>query len=120
MKNTLIKNFILPIYANKNNIIFECEPLDGLNDRYISMLSGFHLKELYLIEEDDSCFCGIRANHFCVEYGFSEYFLTDDPDREFDKLILITANHEGIRAMTLLKVPSEVAVPIFFAKWNNY
>lgn len=100
MQQEFIKRLIESVYADKENILFEKLRLKELSEANIFDLDGFHLTELYLLETNDDYFCGIRANHFCVEYGWSETFQNED---QCD-LILITANHKGIRTMTLLKL----------------
>lgn len=101
MQGDLLKKLISSVYANRDNILLQCAWLDELEADQLKFLEGFHMQELYLLEENDDYFCGIRANHFCVEYGFSEYIQEAGKDCS---LILITANHKGNRAMTLLKI----------------
>ena len=52
-----------------------------------------------MIVLNDDYFCGIRANHFVIEFGQSEYYEGD--------LVLITANHKGTRALTLIDISNE-------------
>lgn len=61
-----------------------CEPLEC-----------FHMKEVYLVERDDDYFCGIRADHFCVEIGTTE----EDPlgNVRDHTYCVVTANHKGQR-----------------------
>lgn len=53
------------------------------------------MNEIDLLILNDNYFCGLRAEHFCIEYGYSE--------ADSDGRILISANHKGIRLMTLLR-----------------
>lgn len=52
------------------------------------------MRKMFLLERDDDYFAGIRASHFCIEVGINEF----GPGIFY----LITANHKGCRAMTLL------------------
>lgn len=103
MQGNLLKHLVGLIYAQQQNILFDHCTFGEIDEGYIDVLEGFHLQELYLIEENDDRFCGIRANHFCVEYVYSEHFV-DNKDQNPLPLLLITANHKGTRMMTLLKL----------------
>lgn len=81
----------------KNNIIFQSKKIDELSQDDINELNNFHMQEIFLVYKNDEYFCGIRANHFCIEYGWSENY----DDRT---IILITANHKAIRMMTMIYV----------------
>lgn len=78
-----------------NNIIFKSKTIENLSSSDIDELNNFHMNELFIIEKDDEYFCGIRANHFCIECGISENY----NDRI---IVLITANHKAFRTMTML------------------
>lgn len=69
--------------------------ISSLTD-YEDHLNEFHMSSLYLVTRDDDYFCNIRANHFCVEVGYNEI--------SNEKQILITANHKGMRYLTMLKM----------------
>lgn len=101
MQNEMVKVAIENIHSNSANILIGPTHLTELTEDQIKILRGFHMEELYLIEADDNYFCNIRANHFCVEYGYSELVGTEGGR---SKLILITANHKGSRVLTLLKM----------------
>lgn len=47
-----------------------------------------------MVEKDDDYYCGIRANHFVVEVGYSE--------TRTGLVYLATANHKGIRCVTMI------------------
>lgn len=75
-------------------VLFKLQRVDELNPKQIDYLNGFHMRKMFLLERDDDYFAGIRANHFCIEVGINEF----GPGIFY----LITANHKGCRAMTLL------------------
>lgn len=103
MKNELIKQRLSSVYTEEKNVLFQCVDLRSLDENKIGVLESFHMQELYLLEENDDYFCGIRADHFCIEIGFSEYAYAEE-EEEGNNLALITANHKGTRLMTLLKI----------------
>lgn len=80
----------------ESEILFSCFDLNDLTEDEIDELNVFHAENIYTVEKNDEYFCGIRANHFVVEEGWSEY-----GDGIY---YLISANHKGARAHTLLKV----------------
>ena len=94
-----MKNFteqkIQELFSNENSIIFKQKSLEDLNSNDIHELNCFHMNEIDLLILNDNYFCGLRAEHFCIEYGYSE--------ADSDGRILISANHKGIRLMTLLR-----------------
>jgi len=55
------------------------------------------MEDIGLVTLNDEYFCGMRANHFAIEFGYSEY------DELGLNYILISANHKGIRLVTLLR-----------------
>ena len=62
----------------------------------LEIYTGFHASAIYSFEKDDAYACGIRANHFVVEEGYSEYA---------DGLwYVVTANHKGIRMSAMFVV----------------
>lgn len=79
----------------EDNIIIPPTDVGALGE-HEEYLNAFHMNELYLVERDDEYFCGIRANHFCVEVGYSE--------NDNEKQILISANHKGVRRVTMLRM----------------
>lgn len=107
MFKKIIEGTITSIYKDKDNVLFEGIMFDDIGKDIISILESFHMKELFMLELEDDYFCGIRANHFCIEYGYNEHFLGKDNYG----LILVTANHKGWRQMTLLKDPSPYSPP---------
>ncbi|WP_455020050.1 hypothetical protein [Neisseria sicca] len=83
----------------KNNALFCGKSLTELTKDDMHILSGFHTSDVDMIVLNDDYFCGIRANHFVIEFGQSEYYEGD--------LVLITANHKGTRALTLIDISNE-------------
>jgi hypothetical protein len=67
MQVGLIKKFIAKVYADERNVLIDHASLRSLSEDQMSIIEGFHLNELYMIELDDDYFCGICANHFCIE-----------------------------------------------------
>lgn len=59
------------------------------------ILQQFHMIATITFHLEDEYFCGIRANHFLVEYGYSE----DDQANYF----VVTANHKGYRNTVCFK-----------------
>lgn len=90
-----IKDMIEIFYNNKDNIIFDSKYISDLTPDNLDELNNFHAEEVFMINKDDDYFCGIRANHFCIEYGFSELHRNS-------YLLIITANHKGMRKITVL------------------
>lgn len=90
-----LKDLFEKMYKDKSNIIIDSKLISELTSEDIDNLDGFHMEELLMIEADDDYFCGIRANHFCVECGFDEHF----PNKN---AALISANHKGLRKITFL------------------
>jgi len=108
MANKLLMKLIESNYQIKNNILIKPTLISELTRKDIEILEGFHMNELYLLELDDEYFCGIRANHFAIEFGWNEYFSVPTNETntdDFGKNILITANHKGNRCLTLIKSP---------------
>lgn len=94
-----IEQRLLWLYKNKftrieSEIVFEINFYMNIYQEDIDELTVFHAKEVFMIEKDDEYFCGIRADHFVVEIGFSE--------RRPGKIYLITANHKGHRCVTMI------------------
>ena len=94
-----IEQRLLWLYENKftkieSEIVFEINFYMDVYQEDIDELTVFHAKEVFMIEKDDDYFCGIRADHFVVEVGFSE--------QRPGKIYLITANHKGNRCVTMI------------------
>ena len=96
MRNRILLHAINKIYNNKGNRLIDAKPIDELTPSDIHRLNCFHATDVDMVELDDQYFCGIRANHFCIEFGWNE----EDDDHMTH--ILISANHKGIRVVTLL------------------
>lgn len=86
---------VLENLYNKDMVIFKSKRIEDLQEKDIDELNNFHMNEIYLVTQNDKYFCGMRADHFCIEIGDSENYT----DR---KIILITANHKAFRMMTML------------------
>ena len=98
MNNRMIKTLLDELYKNKNNVIIDRQLINDMS--FISpILETFHMQEVYLVTTNDDYLCGIRANHFSVEFGYSELGTDDN-----QSVILITGNHKGNRCLTLMKV----------------
>ena len=82
--------------ACTNNALFYGKLLTDLTKDEMDILSSFHAVDVDMIVLKDDSFCGIRADHFVIEFGWSECHEGD--------LILITANHKGSRALTLIDI----------------
>ncbi len=97
MKNKILITRLKEIYKNQNNIVIHQKQLSDLSPQDIHELNCFHMQDIALVTLDDEYFCGMRANHFAIEFGYSE-----DDELGLD-YILISANHKGIRLITLLR-----------------
>ncbi|WP_288745503.1 hypothetical protein [uncultured Enterococcus sp.] len=89
------------LYGNKfrnirSIIVIGAESIRHLSEEQLFKLDCFHMINSYVIKKEDDYFCGLRADHFVVEEGFSE-----DVN---DVVYLITANHKGNRAMTMIEM----------------
>ncbi len=93
---------ILELLYTNSNIIFQSKTIVDLTQEDIDELNNFHMQEIYLICKNDEYFCGIRANHFCIEIGTSENY----NDRV---IILVSANHKAFRMMTMLYIITKLA-----------
>lgn len=69
----------------------ECEALDL-----------FHAEDVYLVTREDDYFCGLRADHFVVELGWTEADLPDD--ELYQHYCVVTANHKGNRQSVMFKI----------------
>ena len=96
MKNRILIRTIKNIYKNSGSRLIDSKSLDELTPDDIHKLNCFHATDVDMVTLDDEYFCGIRANHFCIEFGWSEEDSDNTPH------ILISANHKGIRVITLL------------------
>lgn len=79
-----------------STIVIDAESIRHLSEEQFFKLDCFHMINSYVIEKEDDYFCGLRADHFIVEEGFSE-------DVE-NVVYLITANHKGNRVMTMIEM----------------
>lgn len=79
-----------------SNTLIDSKNLNDLNNQDIEVLNAFHAQKVEIIERNDDYLCGIRADHFVVETGYSE--LSDGV------IYLISANHKGIRLVTMLEM----------------
>ena len=97
MKNKILIDEIEKICNNLNNRVIYRKQLNELSEHDIDELNAFHMEDIGLVTLNDEYFCGMRANHFAIEFGYSEY------DELGLNYILISANHKGIRLVTLLR-----------------
>lgn len=93
---------ISELYHNGVNI--KPTAFSNLTEDDIEKLDAFHASDVMMIELPDEYFCGIRANHFVVEFGWSELDFYDEGENPVNQ-ILITANHKGVRMLTLIDCP---------------
>ena len=63
----------------------------GENIYDISSVKDFHIDHAETLELPDAYFCGIRANHFALIYGWKEQDMCDPCCRS----VIILANHKG-------------------------
>ncbi len=59
------------------------------------VLQQFHMIATISFHLDDEYFCGIRANHFLVEYGYTEASEAN--------YLVVTGNHKGYRQTVYFK-----------------
>lgn len=86
-------------YENiKSDIIINALTIEELSKEQIEELNQFHMDEVVLVRKNDDYFCGLRANHFVVEIGWSEN------KEDHSVVYLITCNHKGLRAMTMIEM----------------
>lgn len=85
---------IIKKYLQSLEVIIEPKNYEELESKDIAELNVFHAEEVYMLIEDDDYFLDMRANHFAVEEGTSEFHK--------GRLFLVSANHKGIRLQTLL------------------
>lgn len=91
-------NNIEKIYNNDDFVLIDGYPMGILNNLDVNsfdVLDTFHAQEVHMVEKKDKYFCGMRANHFIVEIGWSEAI----PDES--KVYVVTANHKGHRAFSV-------------------
>lgn len=94
-----LENYIQSIYDNEDFRIIDNHNIDdlhNLNLTNLEVLNSFHARTVLKVERDDNYFCGIRANHFAIEVGWSESLLEDD-----STVYVVTANHKGVRVVTV-------------------
>lgn len=77
------------------NIVF-CEDTVETDTETLEVFSGFHAERIIERTEPDGYFAWIRANHFAIEIGWSEF-------SDSELIIIVTANHKGTRISTLWK-----------------
>lgn len=96
---TYLNNLYNRQYENiKSDIIINSLTIEGLSKEQIQELNQFHMDEVVLVCKNDDYFCGLRANHFVVEIGWSEN------KEDHSVVYLITCNHKGVRAMTMIEM----------------
>lgn len=93
------EDYLQKLYDNNDFIIIDNHEIDNLKNLQgidLDILNTFHAQDVFMVERNDSRFCGIRANHFVVEIGWSEALLEDN-----SPVYVITANHKGDRVVTV-------------------
>ncbi|WP_415429718.1 hypothetical protein ACMVYQ_05855 [Staphylococcus capitis] len=97
-KNELFEKYLQNLFwDDESNLLSAVDVLD-LKCNFGDPYESFHCKEVYMVEKNDSRFCGIRANHFVVEVGYSE----EDWGEDYN-VFIITGNHKGSRCITILR-----------------
>ena len=100
-----LEKYLETLYRKGNKFFMGDLVHDPFTEEQTQILSGFHAREVYHVTKEDDYFCGIRANNFVVEYGWSEYYDTPmsiEDNEPINNMYLITGNHKGYRATTLL------------------
>lgn len=78
-------------------------------------LSGFHMVRGALFEELDDYNFGMRADHFAVEIGYSEFAYVlpgcEHPNDhyDYDWFIVVFANHKGTRCVSVYRLSPDVS-----------
>lgn len=105
-----------------STLICACIPLHSndwgdqdIREKVNDFLSGFHMKFGMFFEEQDAYHYGMRADHFTVEVGYSEF--TDalpDCESQNDRydyfwFIVVFANHKGTRCVSIRRITPEVS-----------
>lgn len=103
-KEMFLKQSISELYNIQKDTCINARQLSELSQQDIEKLNAFHAQDVMMIELPDEYFCGMRANHFVVEFGWSELSYHDEGETPISQ-ILITANHKGVRMLTLLDCP---------------
>ena len=95
-----IKSFdFFPEYSELiGTIVFDEDEIES-DVETLKIFSGFHAEKIVEHKEPDEYFAGIRANHFAIEIGWSEF--AEDLDN--DLIVVVTANHKGTRISKLWK-----------------
>lgn len=105
-KKDFLRKTISELYNTQKDSCINAKPLSELTTEDIEALNAFHTQDVVMLELSDEYFCGIRADHFVIEFGWSELYYHDEGENPVAQ-ILITANHKGLRALTLLHCPKD-------------
>lgn len=104
-----IEQCVAWLYENKftkidSEVVFEINFYEDIYQEDIDELMLFHAKKVFMVEKDDEYYCGIRANHFVIEVGYSEM--------RAGLIYLVTANHKGNRCVTMIAEDNEIYLEI--------
>lgn len=103
-KKYFLRKTISELYNTQKDTCINAKLLSELEQQDIEELDAFHAQDVVMLELPDEYFYGIRADHFVIEFGWSELYYHDEGKNPVAQ-ILITANHKGKRALTLLHCP---------------
>lgn len=107
MDKFLIK-YLNTLYKKGNKLFRKDFLYDSFTQEQIDILGSFHAKEVYHVTLDDDYLCGIRADNFVIEYGWSEfddlsYKNINANGEPYNQMFVITGNHKGARSITVLR-----------------
>lgn len=85
----------------KREKIIDAKPLWNLSAKEFEELDAFHTQFARTIEVSTCVLCGIEADLFIIEEGWSENYV--------GKATVITANHEGNRYITMINYDAMAA-----------
>lgn len=99
-----ITDDLLHRFYTKDNIVFQAKRAEDLNACDQDELDEFHAQAVTMVILDDDYLCGMRADHFVVELGYSENDDYTDDWKPTHVYFLVSANHKGMRMTTLFRV----------------
>lgn len=91
----LPEEYVFELLYKNSKVIIDHKAIADLTRLDIEYLNGFHMVGITEVYKQDDYFCGIRANHFCVEFGKNEFLK--------NSCFLVSANHKGTRMMTMVE-----------------
>ena len=84
---------------------------------YGSIIRMFHATAGVMLKGHDEYFCGIRGDHFMVEFGWSEDYggIRSNAAWEERACVIVTGNHKGTRICTFFPVFDKELIAYFQA-----